>query len=847
MSGFILSMEEAFERGADVVGGKSWGLSRLDRYGFKIPKTLALTNGLYLQVIETVLPESLRTDLESKPDDPVLIEQVHAIIIKSDLPEIFITELNAKLAENNLQNVDLAVRSSAVGEDGTFASFAGQHQSVLYVKGVNPLILAIKQCFASLWTPSAVAYRQHMGFDILGVSMAITLCQMVGERAERRTKGQTKAGVAFTIDPVTGRRDIMVVEAVTGLADELVNGQVQGYRYEMSREDLTASFVKNGPLSDRQLEILANQLSRLHWAMGDGDTAYDTEWVFDGDDLYFVQARPVTIVPHLTLPKLASDPVIWSNANFKEVLAEIPCPMSWSFIETAIPEMLHIIPNCTGYQVPKGLHTIKRIKGRCYANLSELQWLWYDGYGQSPDDSNKNLGGHQPAIALPEKESWFVKLKRIWRGIRVMSLLNGAEKKLEETSADIFERVRSFRKYDLRDWKDEELTDHLWRWVEDTKTFMPDFAKGANYCGIKLFLFDQQVGKLKTEANRMLAYALLSGGGQMDSAEHAISLRAIAEVARNDPKAKDILGSNDLPVEVGDGVFETALRDYLDLYGHRGVGELDMRYPRWSEAPRFLFEQIKFLMKQEKEPSGRSAVDHDLEQMLDTLPARQRKALTAAAEQARAGMALRERVKSAIVALMEPARRLVMEKGRRMALEGRIQIADDLCWITFQELSALVEGTWNGKGLCELIESRNLKHDQWAKEAVANVYTEEPGQKPVQQVVERLTGTQLLGFGAFPGQYRGTARVLTSPDKGQDMMQGDIMVAPFTDPSWTPLFLRAGALVMEIGGAMSHGVIVARELGLPTVVNTPGALEWVEDGELLEVDGSLGRITKKAA
>ena len=142
-----------------------------------------------------------------------------------------------------------------------------------------------------------------------------------------------------------------------------------------------------------------------------------------------------------------------------------------------------------------------------------------------------------------------------------------------------FERVRSFRKNDLGDWKDEELTDNLWRWVEDTKNFMPDFAKGANYCGIKLFLFDQQVSKLKTEADRMLAYALLSGGGQMDSAEHAISLRTIAEMARNDPKATIILESNDLPAKVGDSAFETALRRYLDLYGHRGVGELDMRYP----------------------------------------------------------------------------------------------------------------------------------------------------------------------------------------------------------------------------------------------------------------------------
>lgn len=679
MSGFILSMEEAFDHGADVVGGKSWGLSRLDRYGFKIPKTLALTNGLYLQVIEAVLPESLRTDLEAKPDDPILIGQVHEILIKSDLPEIFITELNAKLAENNWQNADLAVRSFAVGEDGTFASFAGQHQSVLSITGVDALIIAIKQCFASLWTPSAVAYRQHMGFDILGVSMAITLCQMVGERAELRTKGQTKAGVAFTVDPVTGRRDIMVVEAVTGLADELVNGQVQGCRYEISREDLTTSLVKNGPLSDRQLELLANQLSRLHWTMGDGDTAYDTEWVFDGDDLYFVQARPVTVIPHLTFPKLASDSVIWSNANFKEVLAEIPCPMSWNFLETEIPRMLHVIPNYTGYKVPPGIHTIKRISGRCYANLSELQWLWYDGYGQSPDDSNRSLGGHQPAIALPDNEGLLVKINRIWRGIRVMLLLNGADKKLEESSAVIFERVRSFRDHDLTKWSEKDLAKDLWCWVKDTQAFMPDFAKGANYCGFKLFLFEQQVNKLTSEKDRRLAYALLSGGGQMDSAEHAICLRSLADMARDDPKAMDILQSNELPMEVSDGAFETALRNYLDLFGHRGVGELDMRYPRWSESPGFLFEQIQFLMGHGKEASGKSLLDDDLKHLLNSLSARGRKALIAAGEQARAGMALRERVKSAIVAFMEPVRRLVMEMGRRMVVDGSLQAADDLC------------------------------------------------------------------------------------------------------------------------------------------------------------------------
>lgn len=841
MSGFILTLGEAFERGTDIVGGKSWGLAKLDRYGFKIPKTLALTNGLYQEVIEAALPEGLLKDLRSKPDDLILIETIHEIILKSELPKTFITELEASLSEYDLQDADLAVRSSAVGEDGAFASFAGQHQSVLSVTGTDALIFAIKQCFASLWTPAAVAYRLHMGFDILGVSMAITLCEMVGGNVA------TKSGVAFTIDPVSGRRDLMIVEAVTGLADELVNGQVQGCRYEISRDDLSTSVVDGGPLSALQLEILAEHLIRLHWTMGDGDIGYDTEWVFKGNQLYFVQARPVTAVPHLTLPKLSTDPVIWSNANFKEVLAEIPCPMSWSFLETEIPRMLHMIPNYTGYKVPPGIHTIKRISGRCYANLSELQWLWYDGYGQSPDDSNRNLGGHQPSIALPDSEGILVKINRIWRGIRVMLLLSGADKKLEETSAVIFERVRSFRDWDLTEWSEKDLVEDLWCWVKDTQAFMPDFAKGANYCGFKLFLFEQQVNKLTSEKDRRLAHALLSGGGQMDSAEHAICLRSLAEIARNDPKAMDILQSNELPIVVGDGAFETALRDYLDLYGHRGVGELDMRYPRWSESPCFLFEQIQFLMVHGKEASESSLLDDDLKRMLDNLSARGRKALIAAGEQARAGMALRERVKSAIVAFMEPVRRLVMEMGRRMVLEGSLQTADDLCWITFQELRALLERTWDGRGLTELIESRRNQHDLWAKETVADVYTEESGQQPVQQIVEPLTGTELLGFGAFPGQYQGVARVLQSPEKGQAMRQGDVMVAPFTDPSWTPLFLRAGALVMEIGGTMSHGVIVARELGLPTVVNIPGALQWVEDGELLEVDGSLGRITKKAA
>ncbi|MCZ4282412.1 PEP-utilizing enzyme [Kiloniella laminariae] len=839
MTRFVFTLEEAFDLGAEIVGGKSWGLARLARYGFTIPKTLALGTELYREILKQPLVAASLKRLQCNPDDPLLIDELHRAILAADIPVAFIQELDSNLREAGLKGANLAVRSSAVGEDGVAASFAGQHRSVLSVTGSEELLSAVRECLASLWTAGAVAYRLHMGFDLTGVSMGITLCEMVEGAAEMRS------GVAFTADPVSGRRDIMVVEAVEGLADDLVSGQVQGCRYEIPRDQVATAQAKEGPLSDSQLVLLGQELVRLHWSLGDGDIPYDTEWLFDGTRIVFVQARPVTAMPHCTFPEVSNAPIIWSNANLKEVLAEIPCPISWGFIETGIPELMHVLPRTAGYPIPAGIRPIKRIKGRCYGDLSGLQWLWYDGFGQNPGDSNRSIGGHQPVITIPEKTNWLVRLRRLGRGLKVMKLMKGVEAKLEQSCAAIFSDVRAFRATDLAALDDRELVEEMWRWLSVTRSFMPDFAKGANSCGIKLFLFEQQVGKLRNDTDRKIAHALLSGGGQMDSAEHAVSLRHIAELAREDKEALRILEGEGLPVKRGEGAFETALRHYLDQYGHRGVGELDMVYPRWSEDPRFLFEQIRFLMTQESRTVEQASVNTDLDRLLERLPGRHRKALLRAAEAARGGMALRERVKSAIVAAMEPVRRLLLEKGRRMVRDGQLQQADDLCWITFQEFMALLAGRWNGKGLKQLVCDRRARHAAWAGESVSDVYIEEQGQARALEITENLTGAELVGFGAFPGRYQGTARVLRSPDDGGRMMQGDIMVAPFTDPSWTPLFLRAGALVMEIGGTMSHGVIVARELGLPTVVNIPGALQRIADGEFLEVDGSLGRVLKK--
>jgi pyruvate,water dikinase len=288
----------------------------------------------------------------------------------------------------------------------------------------------------------------------------------------------------------------------------------------------------------------------------------------------------------------------------------------------------------------------------------------------------------------------------------------------------------------------------------------------------------------------------------------------------------------------------------LREFGHRGVYEADLLNPRWAEDPAWILEQVESLRKN---PPARHPRENAAE--MRRLAERELKRrfgwrtplLLWLAGRLRAAMAVREGAKSALVSLLLPTRRLVLEMGRRLVAAGHLDAPEQALHFAFIDVSCWLRGYWDGAGARELAGDRCRRREAWLAESAPDLITEEPdGRLAVAaQPLEALPESGAWsGIAVSPGTASGAARIVHTPMDAAHLRQGDILVAPSTDPGWTPLFLRASAIVMETGGFLSHGAIVAREFGIPAVANIPGILKALQDGEPITVDGSAGRVMR---
>jgi pyruvate,water dikinase len=389
----------------------------------------------------------------------------------------------------------------------------------------------------------------------------------------------------------------------------------------------------------------------------------------------------------------------------------------------------------------------------------------------------------------------------------------------------------------------------------------------ANLGGVWTDYLTQTLDRALPDQAQALSAALMAGSRAVESAEQGYRLYEVAIAATQDPEAHPCLADpasdpNSWRSLPDHSPFRRALTAYLDDFGHRSVYEFEIANPRWNENQSYLLDCIRGVWTQE-----RLTVPYDLarakrqeaEAVVTRLPLRHRLSVSWLAQQARRAMATREAGKSTLVALLEPIRTLVLELGRRMAEAHLLEAQEDVFFLTWFDLLAFLQGEWDGQGAPALVADRKHLHAAWLTELPADVFIASPEGSSVappmadehnmaetgwpQETPSGAHEAALRGIAASSGQASGRARVLHHPEEGRSLQAGEVLVAPSTDPAWTPLFLRACAVVMETGGYLSHGAIVAREFGIPAVINIPGLLKRVEDGHLLTVDGSKGLVT----
>jgi rifampicin phosphotransferase len=823
------------------VGGKAANLGELVVSGFPVPDGFVLTTDAYHSAAQGAGVDT------SRPEEAA--ERLRTV----DLPQAVVKTVLE--AYRGFGRGPVAVRSSATAEDLPGASFAGQQDTYLGVEGDGQLLDAIRRCWASLWNERAVAYRRDHRIDDEGVGLAVVVQRMVDA---------TAAGVLFTADPITGRRERAVIDAASGLGDAVVSGSVDPDHYATDPETGTVDerVVRgNAPvLTDAQVLELAAIGRRIEQALG---APQDIEFAFDADGhLRILQSRPITTL--FPLPERSPDD--------ESVRVYFSASVAQGYFEPITPmgiEPFRVIGRTLAGAFARARDDAKPVRspivvsgGRLWADVTPVL---RDPIGREVLERLTSVGEARSSVIfrrLAEDRRFASRggsrmatlrtvvplFARSGIPINALRLLQSPDRRRARLIRDI-ERVT---KVDVP--ADATPTDRL-NAVEDLLERGPSFAFprliGLVVAGMASYL---AVGRLlRDRATEDELQTLTRGLPHNPTTEMDLALWASTTQVRADPPSRDAIlkrQPDDLAAAFRDGTLpptlQAELAAFIRRFGFRSVGEIDLGVPRWSEDPSYLLGAIGNYLRVEDsaiapdEQFRRGA--REAEAMIETMLARvhgpRRRLLRFFLGRVRALMGSRELPKFMLIrTLFTPIRELLRPVGEKLVAAGRVAAWDDVYFLTLAEIREAIDGT----DLRELVAARRAMHvREGARRYIPRVLLSD-GTDAEAALISVPEGA-LRGSPASPGTVTAPARVILSPH-GARLEPGEILVAPSTDPGWTPLFLTAGGLVMEMGGMMSHGAVVAREYGIPAVVGVPGATERIASGVMITVDGSAGVVS----
>ena len=866
-SRLILPLHDCHD--ASLVGGKAVGLARLLASGIDVPDGFVVTTEAYhhaLRVLGFPAEERWKQALEQVAESRRLVlVECGSMIRRADVSSLVEACAEEMQRMAGGQERRWAVRSSASNEDTEQASFAGLYRTEL---GVLPTEIGrvIKELWASIWDERVVEYMTKAGTDHSPPAMAILLQPMLAVQV---------AGVATSIHPVTGRVNQVTINAVRGLGAPLVDGAVTPDQYvvELGREDQQGTVRRRtlghqsvrlvmgvdglhkerppdaertqSSLSDHQLLDLARLAKRIERI---ARHPVDMEWAFEKERLWILQARPVTAVQPSW--ELTDDECEWSRTNFKETMPEVPSPMGLSFLEQFMESYILSHYRRLGCRIPQGLSSVRTLCGRPYLNVS----LFHNLVGQlrgEPSLNVEQMGGKAlrtaPAVT---PLGWLAYIRAGWVMWREMSRVM---KSGPGWFAEMKELAATYRRDRIVHFSLEELgarLDELSRWL-DRREVTFGIAAGVGQC---LQTFSLTLPRWLGEDWRSLLNGALQGQGTVISAQQIILLAELVQMARADETVfRELLREGSVS-----GSFRRTMRDtpflavfdrYLEDYGHRGLGESDVMSPRFADQPEALLDVIRAQL------SGPASTPADIAE-------RQRGIRENALEaiRTRCGWrldrwmvfqwwyrrlcrfyALREANRHHLMFYSTAARNLLLCLGERIVERGVFAAREDVFFLTLKERMDLSSGT--PRDWATLVKARRAERDRWIGVQVPDTIGDwEEAITPSHG--DTSTGSEgvLRGIPISLGCVTGPVRLVRSMEDWRKVVKGDILVAPVIDPGMAPLFGIAAGLVVEMGGTLSHGAIIAREYGLPAVANVAGVMGLLKEGDRVHLDAGAGEV-----
>jgi pyruvate,water dikinase len=857
----VLGFNEIDPTQIAVVGGKGAHLAALSRIeGIRVPPGFCVTTAAFKRIVESApaFDERLERLSRVKPDDRAAIAALSAELRRSieaiAVPDGLAAEI-ARALDGPGAATPCAVRSSATAEDLPTASFAGQQDTYLNVVGLPSILEHVRRCWASLFTERAVIYRQRNGFDHRKVQMAVVVQQMVFPRA---------AGTLFTADPVTSNRKVASVEASFGLGEALVSGLVNADVYKVrdgaviaktiaakqlailaspsggtEQQPIAAEQQKQAALTDAQVVELVQLARRIEGHFG---RPQDIEWGLVDDGFHFVQARPITTL--FPIPEISDgENHAYISVGHQQMMTDAMKPLGLSVWQLTTPAPMSEAGGRLFVDVSKQLASpgkragLLEVAGRSdplIRDALETVVARGDFIRTVPDEGPvaPPHGGGPPSPLATDP------------GI-VSSLISRTQASIATLKQEIARKSGA------------ALLDFILADLQELRRILFDpTSYQAIMAGMQAtwWLNDQLLAWLGEKNG---ADTLTQSAPNNVTSEMGLALLDVADVLRPHQEVVAFLQHADddgflerLATQPGGREARDAIAAWLEKYGMRCVGEIDITRPRFSERPTTLVPMLLANVKNFEPGAGKrrfeqgaqeaAKKEHDVLARLRALPDGEKKAeeTKRMIDRVRTFIGYREFPKYGMISRYAVYKQALMEEAARLVQAGVLREKDDLFFLRFNELHDTVRAQ---KADAALIRQRRDAFRSHQALTPPRVLTSDGEALSGAYKRADLPKGALVGLAVVAGTIEGRARVILDVAETQ-LEPGDILVTRFTDPSWTPLFVAIKGLVTEVGGLMTHGAVIAREYGLPAVVGVEQATQKIRDGQRIRVNGTDGYV-----
>ena len=887
------------EGGLQQLGGKALALLRLERFALPIPPWFVVPPAAFTASVTADQAAALSSR------EPARVNSALRSLEPSD--EV-LREIGDALQKMSGRSSRFAVRSSAVDEDGTEHSFAGQLETFLFV---NPKAVGgkVADVWRSGFSDRILEYRRQHGLPALPSSAPAVLVQEMVDA--------DVSGVAFSADPVSGRRSLAIVSAIPGLGTALVGGEAAADVFKIDLADtivdrtivqknvchrfdpaapegvsavaLSAADALAPALTDNEAVAVAALARHAARAFGQPQ---DIEWGIAGGRLFLLQSRPITTLKDLADPEGA--PNLWDNSNITESYNGVTTPLTFSFARYVYEGVYRQF--CRVMSVPEAKiaaneRTFSRmlglIRGRVYYNLLN----WYRVLALLPGFTlNRRFMEQMMGVreSLPEEIARQLEQAstrdRIMDALRSVRMVFGLARNyltLDRQVEDFYARLNEALVAPspaFEDMRLDQLVAHYYKLERQLLSRWDAPLVNDFFAMIFHGTFRKLTQRWCGDDNGMLANDAIRGQGDIISLEPATRVREMAVVAAGHPELVDAL--REAPVAQALSAvrrhldFARLYDAYLAKFGDRCLEELKLESETLHDDPLVLLRNIGDLARANLAvptpqfvPSARQAeqnqAEHDQSEH-DSPEPKMRAALSGSPirrailfwvmRQARKRVRNRENLRFERTRLFGTIRRLFLEAGRRLRAIGRLDDVRDVFYLELGEILAFNDGTATTVDLRSLAALREQEFAAYRDslppadrfETRGPVYQAQTYRSSKADETLQASGEERQGLGCCPGVVRGAVRVVRDP-KNARLSAGCILVADHTDPGWIMLFPSASGLLVERGSLLSHSAIVARELGIPAVISIPGLLDWLHDGDEVELDGAAGIVRRISA